>query len=102
MVPYLSERENAVEHINAKCIHLFDLWCESRSVVPLTYLLKGWPLTNSDPEAIRRLGNALRDLRRHHLHDTNAASFQELCELSDCVEDLLVLSAMTTWAVNSG
>ncbi len=100
MVPYLSERENAVEHINAMCMHLFDLWCESRSVVPLTYLLKGWPLTNSDPEAIRRLGNALRDLRRHHLLDANGASFQELCELSDCVEDLLILSSMATWATN--
>jgi hypothetical protein len=102
MVPYLSERENAVEHINAMCMHLFDLWCESRSVVPLAYLLKGWPLTNSDPEAIRRLGNTLRDLRRHHLHDANGASFQELCELSDCVEDLLILSSMATWATNGG
>jgi hypothetical protein len=102
MVPYLSERENAVEHINAMCMHLFDLWCESRSVVPLAYLLKGWPLTNSDPEAIRRLGNALRDLRRHHLLDPNDASFHELCELSDCVEDLLILSSMATWTMNNG
>ncbi|MFM0207105.1 hypothetical protein PQQ96_06815 [Paraburkholderia sediminicola] len=96
MVPYLSERENAVEHINAVCMHLFDLWCESRSVVPLACLLKGWPLTNSDPDAIRCLGNALRDLRRHPLHDANGPSFQELCELSDCVEDLLALSSMAT------
>ncbi|CAE6738927.1 hypothetical protein R69927_00817 [Paraburkholderia domus] len=102
MVPYLSERENAVEHINAMCMHLFDLWCESRSVVPLAHLLKGWPLTNSDPEAIRRLGNALRDLRRHHVLDPNGASFHELCELSDCVEDLLILSSMATWTMNNG
>lgn len=89
MVPYLSERENAVEHVNAICSRLFDLWCEKRSVIPLTYLLQGWPLMNSDPAALRRLGNALRDLRRHPLFETsNAASFQELCELSDCVEDL--------------
>ncbi|WP_308422863.1 hypothetical protein [Paraburkholderia caffeinilytica] len=83
-------------------MQLFDVWCESRSVVPLTYLLKGWPLTNSDPEAIRRLGNALRDLRRHHLLDANSASFQELCELSDCVEDLLVQSSTATRAMSNG
>jgi hypothetical protein len=101
MFPYLSERENSVEHINAICLHLFDRWCASRSVVPLTHLLRGWPLTNSDPEALRRLGNALRDLRRQHLYDAKDASFQELCDLSDCVEDLLVLSSLSTWAMSS-
>ncbi|RKE40077.1 hypothetical protein B0G76_6538 [Paraburkholderia sp. BL23I1N1] len=101
MFPYLSERENSIEHINAMCLHLFDLWCESRSVAPLAQLLKAWPLTNSDPEALRRLANALRELRRHHLYDTKGASFQELCEVSDCVEDLLALSALSTWAMGS-
>jgi hypothetical protein len=96
MIPYLSERENSIEHVNAMCLHLFDIWCESRSVVPLAYLLKGWPLTNSDPEALRRLGNALRDLRRQHLHDAKSHWFQDLCEVSDCVEDLLALSSLSS------
>ncbi|CAB3810552.1 hypothetical protein LMG27177_07286 [Paraburkholderia fynbosensis] len=79
MVPHLSEREDSIEHINAMCLHLFHLWCETRSVVPLTYLLRAWPLMNSDPETLRRLGTALRDLRRQHLHDFNDGSFQEVC-----------------------
>ncbi|KAA1004052.1 hypothetical protein FVF58_33490 [Paraburkholderia panacisoli] len=101
MIPYLSERENSIEQVNEMCLHLFDLWCESRSVVPLTHLLRGWPLTNSEPEALRRLGNALRDLRRQHLHDAKSHWSQELCELSDCVEDLLALSSLSTWAATS-
>ncbi|MFL9890117.1 hypothetical protein P0D71_00140 [Paraburkholderia sp. RL17-383-BIF-A] len=97
MVPYLSERENSIEHINAMCLCLFDRWCETRSVAPLTYLLQGWPMMNSEPDALRRLGNALRELRRQHPHDSSDASFQEVCELSDCVEDLLILSSLPTW-----
>ena len=102
MVPYLSERENAVEHINAICTRLFDRWRESRRLMPLTYLLRGWPLINSDAEAFRRLGGALRELRRHPLHGLDRASFQQLCELSDCVDDLLVPSAPATWAAHNG
>jgi hypothetical protein len=97
MVPYLSERENSIEHINAMCLALFDRWCETRSVVPLTYLLKGWPMMNSAPETLRGLATALRELRRQHLHDSNDAAFPAVCELSDCVEDLLVLSSLPTW-----
>lgn len=96
MFPYLSERENSVEHINAMCLSFFDVWCESRSVVPLRYLLSGWPLTNSDPDALRRLATALRDLRRNHVYDARGASFEEICELSDCVEDLLALSSLSS------
>ncbi|MGF6606227.1 hypothetical protein OKW45_001127 [Paraburkholderia sp. WSM4175] len=100
MVPHLSQREDSIEHINAMCLHLFNLWCETRSVVPLTYLLRAWPLMNSDPETLRRLGTALRDLRRQHLHDSNDASFQESCELSDCVEELLAPSSPSTWVMS--
>ena len=48
---------------------------------------------NSDPEQVRRLGNVLRDLRRQRLYDPDGESFRQLCELSDCVEDLLALSS---------
>ncbi|TDN63544.1 hypothetical protein B0G77_7215 [Paraburkholderia sp. BL10I2N1] len=102
MVPYLSERENAVEHINTMCSRLFDLWCERRSIMPLTFLLRGWPLVSSDPEPLRRLGNAIRDLRRQHLHELSADAFQQLCELSDCVEDLLALWSVTNRATATG
>ncbi|ASW01444.1 hypothetical protein [Paraburkholderia aromaticivorans] len=97
MVPYLSERENSIEHINAMCLRLFDQWCESRSIAPLTYLLRGWPILDSEPDTLRRLNTALREFRRQHPHDSSDASFQEVCELSDCVEDLLILSSLPTW-----
>ncbi|SIT37342.1 conserved hypothetical protein [Paraburkholderia ribeironis] len=100
MVPHLSGRENEIEHINVMCLQLFDRWCEARSVVPLRHLLRGWPLMNSDPESLRRLGTALRDLRREHLHDSNDASFQKVCELSDCVEELLAPASLPAWATS--
>ena len=102
MVPYLSEREKAIENISAMCLRLFNEWCESRSVEPLALLLRAWPLTNSDPEAVRRLGNALRELRRRPLPGVSCAAFEEICELSECVEDLLILSSLSTWARSSG
>jgi hypothetical protein len=59
MIPYLSERENAVEHIHTICLRLFDSWCENRNVIPLAYLMHCWPLINSGPISIRRLADTM-------------------------------------------
>ena len=53
MIPYLSQRENEVEHINSICFRLFDIWCERRCITPLGYLMHCWPLVDSGPKAIR-------------------------------------------------
>jgi hypothetical protein len=90
MIPYLSERENAVEHINTICMHLFDSWCEHRSVTPLVYLLHCWPLMDSHPTTIRRLGDTLSELRKTHLEALDAETVQDLFELADCVDEVLL------------
>jgi len=94
MVPYLSERENAVVHINSICTRLFDTWCEQRRTTPLAYLLHCWPLMDSQPASIRRLGNTLSELRRTHLETLDAEAVRALFELADCAEDILQQTAM--------
>jgi hypothetical protein len=89
MIPHLSERENAVERINSVCMRLFDLWCEHRSVTPLTYLLHCWPLMDSQPASIRRLRETLSELRKTHLETISAEAMQELFELADCADEIL-------------
>jgi hypothetical protein len=89
MIPYLSERENAVEHINTICMRLFHSWCEYRSVTPLVYLLHCWPLMDSHPTTIRRLGDTLSELRKTHLETLDAEAVQVLFELADCVDEIL-------------
>jgi hypothetical protein len=89
MIPHLSERENAVERINSICMRLFDLWCEHRSMTPLTYLLHCWPLMDSQPASIRRLRETLSELRKTYLETISAEAMQELFELADCADDIL-------------
>ncbi|HEX7934107.1 MAG TPA: hypothetical protein VF573_13685 [Paraburkholderia sp.] len=90
MIPYLSERENEVEHINSICFRLFDIWCERRSITPLGYLMHCWPLVDSGPKAIRRVGETLRELRKSHPAELDGTTGAMLLELADCVDDLLV------------
>ncbi|RDK00994.1 hypothetical protein [Paraburkholderia lacunae] len=94
MIPYLSGRENEVEYINSICLNLFDTWCENRSVTPLGYLLHCWPLLDSGPRAIRRLGDTLRELRKSHPETLNVKTSQALRELADCVDEILAFGLM--------
>lgn len=89
MIPYLSGRENEVEYINSICLRLFDTWCEKRSVTPLGYLLHCWPLLDSKPQAIRRLGDTLRELRKSHPEALDRDASHALRELADCVDEIL-------------
>ncbi len=95
MMAYLSERENVVEQVDSLCLRLFDTWCETGSVTPLAYLLHCWPLTDSAPGALRRLGETMRDLRRHHADQLDAYGFQALCEMADLIDELVERPART-------
>ncbi|WP_027802365.1 hypothetical protein [Paraburkholderia dilworthii] len=89
MIAYLSERENIVEQVNAICLRLFDTWCETRSVTPLAYLMHCWPLVDSTPDALRRLREAMHDLRRYHADQMDDRCFQTLCEMADLLDELI-------------
>jgi hypothetical protein len=95
MITYLSEREYVVEQIDAICLRLFDAWCESRNVTPLAYLMHCWPMINSTPHAVRRLGETMRDLRRYHADHLDDDDFQTLCEMADLIDELIERPART-------
>lgn len=95
MIGYLSERENIVEQVNSICTRLFDTWCETRSLTPLTYLMHCWPMIDSTPNAIRRLGETMRDLRRYHVDQLDEYGFQSLCEMADLIDELIERPART-------
>ena len=102
MISYLSERENYVEQINAICLRLFDTWCETRNVTPLAYLMHCWPMTDSGPAAIRRLGETMRELRRNHTKACDAHGFQALCEMADLIDELVGRQAGTVKLIAVG
>jgi hypothetical protein len=83
MTPYLFERENAVKRIDSICTHLFHIWCERRSMTSLSYLLHCWPLMDSTPASIRRLGETLSEFRKTHLETIGAEETQALLEIAD-------------------
>jgi hypothetical protein len=100
MIAYLSERENVVEQINSICRRLFDTWCEKRSVTSLAYLMHGWPLPDSTPNVIRRLGETMRELRRYHANQLNESDFHSLCELADLIDELIERSTPISRALS--
>ncbi|MPW18778.1 MULTISPECIES: hypothetical protein [Paraburkholderia] len=95
MMAYLSERENVVEQVDSLCLRLFDTWCETRSVTPLAYLLHCWPMTDSTPAALRRVGESMRDLRRRHADQLDAYGFHAQCEMADLIDELVERPART-------
>jgi hypothetical protein len=94
-ITYLSEPENVVEEINLFCMRLFDTWCESRNVMALAYLMHCWPMTESTPQALRRLGETMRDLRRYHADQIEEPSLQTLCEMVDVIDEIIERPAQT-------
>ncbi len=90
MISYPSQRETEVEHINSICFRLFDIWCERRSITPLGYLMHCWPLVDSGPKAIRRVGETLRELRKSHPMELDGEATAMLRELAECVDALLL------------
>lgn len=47
-------------------LHLFDSWCERRSVIPLAYLMHAWPILTAGSLARIRLQRTLLDLKQFH------------------------------------
>jgi hypothetical protein len=93
MIPYLSERENAIEQVNVICMRLFDRWCEIRSVTPLAYLMHCWPMIDVTPIGLRRVGETMRDLRRYYSNQLDEECFLALCEIADLIDDLVEVPA---------
>jgi hypothetical protein len=89
MIPYLSERENAIEQVNSICMRLFDTWCETRGVTPLAYLMHCWPMIDVTPVGLRRVGDTMRDLRRYHSDQLDEDSFLALCEMAELIDELV-------------
>ncbi|MBB5496692.1 hypothetical protein [Paraburkholderia sp. MM5384-R2] len=88
MIGYLSERENVIEQIDVICLRLFDTWCETRSVTSLAYLMHCWPLIDGTTNALRRLGETMRELRRNHAEQIDEYDFRALCEVADLIDEL--------------
>jgi hypothetical protein len=88
MVPYLSERENAIEDIHSICQRLFDRWCETRNVAALSYLMRCWPLMDSEPRTLRKLDETLREFKRRHRDAVDHEALRMLGELSDSCAEL--------------
>ena len=56
----------AFDEIGSLCIHLFDIWCERRSVVHLMYLMQSWPTPTLSSLVVTRLVSGFQDLLRFH------------------------------------
>ncbi|MFP6561835.1 hypothetical protein WJ542_26540 [Paraburkholderia sp. B3] len=90
------DRKERVDEVETLCLRLFDAWCESRSLVPLTYLMHCWPMPHRCAGAMRRLYETVTDLRRYHsdwLDMQTSATLGELCEcLGRLVDDASAIS----------
>jgi hypothetical protein len=62
-------RQKVADELNELCLELFDGWCERRCVIPLAYLMHGWPLLDATPWSFNRLHDNLLDLECWHLDD---------------------------------
>jgi hypothetical protein len=90
MTDHPADHEEAVEQVNSVCLRLFDMWCESRSVIPLGYLMHCWPLRDSGPASVRRLADALRELSRAHPGALGGNTWPIFCELASCIDEVLL------------
>ncbi|AMV48354.1 hypothetical protein ATN79_47735 [Paraburkholderia caribensis] len=65
------------------CLFLFDSWCETRSVLPMVYLLHAWPVLDQDEKGRRRLASALRDLARFHPEAINTDDLSRIERIAE-------------------
>lgn len=69
-------KQDAGDELQQLCLQLFDSWCERRSVVPLAYLLHGWPILDAEARGRTRLHGALRHLQTCHAETLSADDHQ--------------------------
>ncbi|MFL9944408.1 hypothetical protein PQR68_00325 [Paraburkholderia agricolaris] len=90
MSGHSENHERVFERLNAACQHLFESWCESRSVVPLGYLLHSWPLPDKGHASVKRLADGLRELGRSDPDALGGRIWPVLCELVSCIDEIVL------------
>ena len=75
------EARNIVSHIDELCTSFFHKWCERHSLIPLAYLMHGWPITKVDSPAFRRLSDTLKELVTFHRDALTDAEWKLASEL---------------------
>ncbi len=76
-----SGSHESTSSIDDLCNELFDRWCESRSLVPLSYLLYAWPIVAVTPLKAERLIDALRDLTQFHRESLGVHDLKTISEV---------------------
>ncbi|WP_027797404.1 hypothetical protein [Paraburkholderia acidipaludis] len=89
MDSWLLDRKERVDEVETLCLRLFDAWCESRSLMPLTYLMHGWPMPHCCAGAMRHLYETITDLRHYHADWLDAHTSATLGELCECLGRLV-------------
>jgi hypothetical protein len=48
--------------IDDLCLRLFDRWCECRELLPLSYLLHVWPISDAQAHRLRKMQDTIDEL----------------------------------------
>ncbi|NPT53763.1 hypothetical protein GNZ13_03825 [Paraburkholderia sp. 5N] len=90
MSGHSENHEHVFERLNTACQRLFETWCESRSVIPLGYLLHSWPLPDKGHVSVKRLADGLRELGRTDPDALGGRIWPILCELALCIDEIVL------------
>ena len=63
------------------CIHLFDRFCERRSVILLDYLMLAWPIVADTEIARTRLHSHLQELLQFHPDTLTREDYQVIAQI---------------------
>jgi len=94
MSAYSADHQDAVELVDDACQRLFDMWCESRSVIPLGYLLHCWPLPDKRRASVQRLADGMRELSRADPDALGGRIWPVICDLVLHIDELLLYRRM--------
>jgi len=94
-----SEARPSQEHwpnqtlIDDLCMILFDRWCERRCVLPLVYLMHGWPITTRTFRVLQHLSDTFKDLETFHAETLASEERQILSEVIGLMSHALSLAS---------